>query len=100
MVAMNRFDQAKLLLQVRKAQKQLKKETLEVEGGGGAVVIEITGEQKVKKVHIDPDRVDLENVGELEEWLAEAMKEAIAQSQKLAAETMKPFMGQLGNLGL
>ncbi|MYB39899.1 YbaB/EbfC family nucleoid-associated protein [Candidatus Saccharibacteria bacterium] len=97
---MNRFDQAKLLLQVRKAQKQLKKETLEVEGGGGAVVIEITGEQKVKKVHIDPDRVDLENVGELEEWLAEAMKEAIAQSQKLAAETMKPFMGQLGNLGL
>ena len=97
---MNRFDQAKLLLQVRKAQKQLKKETLEVEGGDGAVVIEITGEQKVKKIHIDPDRVDLENIGELEGWLAEAMREAITQSQKLAAETMKPFMGQLGNLGL
>ena len=97
---MNRFDQAKLLLQVRKAQKQLKKEVLEVEGGGGAVVIEITGEQKVKKIHVDPDRVDLDNIEELENWLAEAMREAIVQSQKLAAETMKPFMGQLGNLGL
>lgn len=97
---MGKLDQAKLLLQVRKVQKQLKNHTLEIEGGNGAVVVEITGEQKIKKVHIDPDRVDLENIESLEGWLAEAMREAITQSQKLAAEKMRPFMGQLGNLGL
>ena len=99
-MVMGKLDQAKLLLQVRKVQKQLKNHTLEIEGGNGAVVVEITGEQKIKKVHIDPDRVDLENIGSLEGWLAEAMREAITQSQKLAAEKMRPFMGQLGNLGL
>lgn len=97
---MNRLDQAKLLLQVRKVQKQLKKETLEAEGGGGAVVIEITGEQKIKKIHIDPDQVDLNNIEELEDWIVEAMAEAISKSQKFASEKMKPFMGHLGNLGL
>ena len=97
---MNRLNQAKLLLQVRKAHKQLKKEVLEIEGGNGAVVVEITGEQKIKKIHVDPDRVDLENIEELEGWLAEAMRKAISQSQKLATEKMKPFMGQLGDLNL
>lgn len=97
---MNKLDQAKILLQVRKVQKQLKNQVLEIEGGNGAVVVEITGEQKIKKVHIDPDRVNLDNIEELERWLEEAMKEAVTQSQKVAAEKMKPFLGQLGNLGL
>ena len=93
-----KLDQAKMVLQMRKVQKQLKNHVLEVEGGGGAVVVEITGEQKIKKVHIDPDQVDLENIERLEEWVAEAVRGAIAQSQKVAAEKMKPFMSQLGNL--
>lgn len=97
---MNKFDQAKLLLQARKVQKQLKKEILEIEGGDGAVVVEITGDQKIKKIHIDAEQVDLDDIGELESWLESAVKEAIEKSQKLAAEKIKPFMGQLGNLGL
>lgn len=44
-----KMDQAKLLMQVRKVQKELKKKVLEIEGGDGAVVVEITGEQKLKK---------------------------------------------------
>lgn len=96
---MSKLDQAKLLLQVRKVQKQLKNHVMEVEGGDGAVVVEITGEQKIKKIHIDPDRVDLDNIEALEDWVQEAVKEAISQSQKLAAEKMKPFMGLLGDLG-
>ena len=85
------------MLQIK---KQLSKTVLEVEGGGGAVVIEITGEQKVKKIHLDPERIDLDDIEELERWLAEAMREAIKKSQELAAEKMKPFMKQLGSLGL
>jgi nucleoid-associated protein EbfC len=97
---MGRFDQAKMLLKVKKLQKELQKEVITVEKGDGAVRVEITGEQKIKKIHIDPEYVDLDDIGELERWIEEAVKEAIQSSQKLAAEKMRPMMGALGDLGL
>jgi len=97
---MSRFDQAKMLLKVKKLQKELQKEIIVAEQGNGAVRVEITGEQKLKKVHIDPDFVDLDDIGQLERWIEDAVKEAIQASQKLAAEKMQPMMGALGDLGL
>ncbi|CAN5369496.1 hypothetical protein BH09PAT4_BH09PAT4_05610 [soil metagenome] len=97
---MSRFDQAKMLLQVKKIQKELQKQIITVEQGDGAVRVEITGEQKIKKVHIDPEYIDLDDIGQLERWVEDAVKEAIAESQKIAAEKMQPMMGALGNLGL
>lgn len=97
---MSRFDQAKMLLQVKKIQKELQKQTIVVEQGDGAVRVEINGEQKIKKIHIDPDYVDLDDIHELERWIEDAVKDAIQQSQKIAAEKMQPMMGALGNLGL
>ena len=96
---MSRFDQAKMLMQVKKVQKDLQKLTITVEQGDGAVKVEITGEQKIKKIHIDPKSVDLDDIGELERWLEDAIKDAIGESQRIAAEKMQPFMGMLGNLG-
>lgn len=97
---MSKFDQAKLVMRARKLQKELQNEVIVVEAGEGAVKVEITGEQKLKKIHIDPEFIDLEDIGQLERWLEDAVKEAINQSQKLAAEKMQPLMGSLGNLGL
>lgn len=97
---MSKFDQAKMIMKVRKIQKELQKEIIEVEAGDGAVRVEINGEMKIKKIHIDADSVDTDDIGQLEKWVEEAVKAAIAQSQKLAAEKMQPMMGALGNLGL
>lgn len=97
---MSRFDQAKMLMRVKKIQSELQKMTIEVEKGDGAVKVEITGEQKLKRVHIDPGFVDLDDIGQLERWIEDAVKEAIAESQRIAAEKMQPMMGALGNLGL
>jgi DNA-binding YbaB/EbfC family protein len=97
---MGRFDQAKMLLQVKKLQKELQKMTITSEQGDGAVRVEITGEQKLKKVHIDPEYVDLDDIHQLERWVEDAVKDAIQQSQKIAAEKMQPFMGALGDLGM
>ena len=97
---MGKFDQAKMLLQVKKLQKELQKMVIVAEQGDGAVSVEITGEQKIKKVHIDPEYVDLDDIGQLERWIEDAVKDAIQQSQKIAAEKMQPFMGALGDLGL
>src|SRR5579863_3014338 len=96
---MSRFDQAKMLMRVKKIQKELQKQVITVEQGDGAVRVEISGEQKIKKIHIDPKAVDLDDISQLEEWVEEAVKESIVKSQQLAAEKMKPIMGALGNLG-
>lgn len=97
---MNRFDQAKMLMRVKKIQKELQKEVITIEAGDGAVRVEITGEQKIKKIHIDPEFVDIDDIGQLERWVEDAVKEAIQTSQKVAAEKMQPMMGMLGGLGL
>ena len=97
---MSKMEQAKMLMKVRKLQKELQKMIIDVEAGDGAVKVEITGEQKIKKIHIDPEYVDLDDIGQLERWIEEAVKDAIAQSQKIAAEKMQPMLGNLGSLCL
>lgn len=94
------LDQMKMLNQIRKAQKQLASEIIEVEAGDGAVVVQITGELKIKKITINPEMVDLENISELEHWIEIAIRDGLAEAQKIAAEKMKPLMGGLGDLGL
>jgi DNA-binding YbaB/EbfC family protein len=94
------FDQMKMLNQLRKAQNELKKEIVEVEAGDGAVVVQITGEIKIKKVTIDPARVDTNDIAELEHWIEIAIRDGLTKAQEIAAEKMKPLMGGLGNLGL
>lgn len=97
---MGKIDQAKMLMKVRKLQKELQKMIIESSAGDGAVRVEITGEQKIKKIHIDPEYVDLDDIGQLEGWVEEAVKESISKSQKIAAEKMQPMLGNLGSLGL
>lgn len=94
------FDQAKLVMKAKKLQKELANEIIEVEAGDGAVVIQINGEQKIKKVTIDPEYVDLDDIGELERWIEVAVKEAITRSQQVAADKMKPLLGNMGGLGM
>jgi nucleoid-associated protein EbfC len=98
---MSRFDQAKMLLKAKKMQKELQKMVIAVEKGDGAVKVEITGEQKIKKIHIDPEAVDMDDIGTLERWLEDAVKEAIQESQKVAAAKMQPLMGGMfGDMGM
>lgn len=94
------FDQVKMINNLRKAQNELKKEIIEVEAGDGAVVVQINGELKIKKVKINPEMVNLEDIEELEHWIEIAVRDGLSKAQEIAAEKMKPLMGGLGNLGL
>lgn len=94
------FDQAKMVMQLKKAQKELGNEIIEVSAGDDAVIVQVNGELKLKKVTIDPERVDLDDIRELEKWVEVAVRDAMQRAQDLAAEKMKPLMGGLGKLGL
>ena len=94
------LDQAEMIMQLKKAQKELTKLIVEGTAGDGAVTVSVTGEMKIKKVTIDPEYVDLDDIEVLERWIEQATREAMSKAQELAAEKMKPLMGGLGNLGL
>lgn len=99
------FDQMKMLNELRKAQKELKKQKVVVVAGGDdddnpMVEITITGELKVEKVKIDAEQVDLDDIEELESNIEVAIRDGMTKAQEIAAEKMKPLMGGLGNLGM
>ncbi|MEP6710682.1 MAG: YbaB/EbfC family nucleoid-associated protein [Candidatus Saccharibacteria bacterium] len=94
------FDQVKMLNDLRKAQKELKKQKIVVEAGDGLVEVTINGELKIEEVKIDPKMVDLDDIEELENAVQNAVRDGLAKAQEIAAEKMKPLMGGLGNLGL
>ncbi|MCL2085495.1 YbaB/EbfC family nucleoid-associated protein [Candidatus Saccharibacteria bacterium] len=90
------FNQLKMINQVRKAQKELAKEIVEVEAGDGAVLVRITAELKVKEIKIDPEKVDMDDIRELERWIESAVNDGFAKAQQIAAEKMQPLLGQMG----
>ena len=94
------LNQMKMLNDLRKAQKDLKKQIIEVEAGDGAVIVRITGELKIDSIKIDPERVDLDDIGELEHWIEIAVRDGMAKAQEIAAETMKPLMRGLNLPGM
>ena len=94
------FDQMKMLNDLRKAQKNLKKQIVEVEAGDGAVIVRVTGELKIDSIKIDPEMVDLDDISELEHWIEIAVRDGLAKAQEIAADTMKPLMGGLNLPGM
>lgn len=93
-------EQMQMVQKLKKAQKELSNELVEVEAGDGAVVIQFNGELKVVDVKVNPDLIDLNNKEELEGWIKAAIRDGLKAAQEVAAEKMKPLMGGLGNLGL
>ncbi len=96
---MSRMDQAKMAMRANKIKKEIEKHVSVAEAGNGAVRAEVTGELKLRKIHIDPKQVDLDDIGQLERWVEEAVKEATRESQKFAEEKAQPLMGMLSSLG-
>lgn len=100
------FDQMKMLNDLRKAQKELKKQQIIAVAGGDddsddpAVEVTINGELKIENIDINPAYVDLDNIEELEGWLEAAIRDGMAKAQEVAAEKMKPLMGGMNLPGM
>lgn len=92
------FDKAKTLFELKKIQSALAKEIIETDAGNGAVKVQINGEQKIQKISIDRDRVDLDDLESLEKWIQSAVSQGITKSQQLAAEKMRSLGGGLGGI--
>jgi hypothetical protein len=81
--------------QMKEAQQELAKETVEASAGGGMVTVKATGageiiEVKIAKEAIDPDDAEL-----LEDMIVAAVNEALRSAESLAQSKLGGAMGGL-----
>ena len=87
----------KMQNEMKKMQDELKRKTVDVTAGGGAVKIVMDGEKQVQSLTLDPAAVDPEDVEMLQDLLTAAFNEATRKVDDM----MKTEMGKLASgLGL
>ena len=87
----------KMQEEMQKAQEELKKQTVDVSVGGGAVSLTMNGENMITALKISPDAIDPEDPEMLEDLITTAVNEA----SKKAAEMVQQGMSKVtGNMGL
>lgn len=83
----------KLQADMAKLQDELKKRTLEVSTGGGAVTLIITGEKEVQSIKISPAAVDPEDVEMLQDLLIAAFNEGVKKVDEMTTTEMGKLTG-------
>jgi len=76
-------------------QEEMAGKTVEASSGGGMVTIAMNGKQEVLSIRIDPEVVNKEDIGMLQDLIVAAINEAIRKSQEMMTEEMKKVTGGL-----
>ena len=104
---MAQMNMQKMMLQARKMQEEVAKAQEEVTlleatgtAGGGVVKAVASGDGRIKKVSIDPDAIDPEDVEMLEDLVLTAVNEALGNVGDLAQMRMDAATGGFNLPGL
>lgn len=84
--------------QLKRAQKELEKETVTGTAGGGAVEVVMTGAQKCTRITLDPAKVKDMKPENLQALVMLAVNDALDNSRKLMTKKLGPLSGGLGGL--
>lgn len=88
----------KMQAEMERVQNELGEKTVTVTSGGGVVSVEISGTLELKKVEIQPEAMEDQEM--LEDLLVAAVNEAIRQAQELSTSEMEKVTGNLKIPGL
>ena len=94
-----------MMAQAQKMQRELKKamaalaEKEFVVSKGGAVTVTVLGNKEIKSIEIDKDAFDEDNREMIQDMIALAINEAIAQIEEEAEEINERITGQPGGFG-
>lgn len=86
----------KMQNEMKKMQDELKRKTVDVTAGGGAVKVVMNGEKQVQSLAIDPAAVDPEDVEMLQDLLSAAFNEATKKVDEMMAAEMGKLTSGLG----
>ena len=79
--------------QMVKAQAELADEKVTGSAGGGVVTVEVTGDQKVLSVSLDPDLISDGDKEIIEDLVLTAINQGLEESRKLAEQKLGPLAG-------
>lgn len=82
--------------EMKKIQEEIKRKTVDVSAGGGAVKIVMNGEKQVQSLIIDPAAVDPEDVEMLQDLISAAFNEATKKVDDMLASEMGKLTNGLG----
>lgn len=81
--------------QLQQAQEQLANETISYTAGGGAVKVDVTGDQRVVAIEIDAALLQDGDVEMLQDLVLTAVNGGLDASRKLQSERLGPLAGGL-----
>lgn len=81
--------------QMEESQKELEEKEVTGTAGGGVVSIVASGKKEIKKVTIDPEAVDPEDVEMLEDLIMAAVNDAMHQIDEISEASMSKMTGGL-----
>ncbi len=91
---------AQMQERMAKAQEEIENRVATATAGGGAVTVEITGGYKMQSIKIEPDVVDPDDMGMLEDLVTAAVNEALTMVQGFHSENLGALTGGLNIPGL
>jgi DNA-binding YbaB/EbfC family protein len=80
--------------QMLKAQEELKSEVVRGTAGGGAVIVEVSGDQRVLSVQIDQGLIEDGDRELLQDLIMAGLNQGLDESRKLAEKKLGPLAGQ------
>jgi len=82
--------------QMKKVQKMLAKQTVEISSNDGLVTVIASGDMAVKSIKIDQEKLDLDKLTRLERTLASTVNSALDSAKKMAGGQMGKMSADLG----
>ena len=86
--------------QIQQLQEELSEQKFEGGAGGGLVTVIADGRQKVRKIDINPEAIDTDDLDELADLVTAAVNMAIQASLKYSRAEMKYITGGLALPGM
>ncbi|HEY1867179.1 MAG TPA: YbaB/EbfC family nucleoid-associated protein [Candidatus Cybelea sp.] len=90
----------KMQAEMQKAQEELANTVVSGSAADGAVTVEVTCDQRVKRVHIGKDAVDPDDVETLEDLITVAVNDALSKASETSQKRMATVTGGMRVPGL
>ena len=81
--------------QMESEQDALEDELIEISVGGGMIVLEMNGHQKLTRIEINPEVVDPDDVETLQDLIMAAVNEASEKTHSIATNRLQGLAGGL-----
>ncbi len=85
----------KMMADMARTKEELARLSVEATAGGGMVTVQVSGDQKLLGIKIDPQCVDPEDVEMLEDLVLAAVNDGLRQAEKLAQQEMGKYTAGL-----